>query len=138
MLRRRPTLFARTPFWVLIVAWACANTPQIAALHALVWVKNAQHFSHQAQLRNDVAGLLSGLPATAAATSVFATAETIPASSSELAPSADPSLKKLLLSATREDAGAGLPRSEPVRWPDAHAGLIAAHVADVPCPPPRA
>jgi hypothetical protein len=51
---------AHWPFFLLIVAWACANNPQSIAFEAFLWIKGARHFSHQQQLKADVAFLLAG------------------------------------------------------------------------------
>jgi hypothetical protein len=45
---------------MLIAAWWCANTPQAATFELILWGKGAAHFSHQEQLRTDVAALLTG------------------------------------------------------------------------------
>lgn len=60
---------ARWPFWLLLAAWFCANTPQ-AGLHPfLSWIDDARQFSHQHRLTADVAHLLAGAktPATVVA-----------------------------------------------------------------------
>jgi hypothetical protein len=48
------------PFWLLIAAWFCANSPQAATYSLIVWAKGSQHFSHQERLKEDVARLLTG------------------------------------------------------------------------------
>lgn len=48
------------PFWVLIAAWFCANTPQVAVYEAVSWLGNARHFSHQQRLQIDVVSVLTG------------------------------------------------------------------------------
>jgi len=48
------------PFWLLIAAWFCANSPQSVAYNLIVWAKGSQHFSHQERLKADVAFLLKG------------------------------------------------------------------------------
>jgi hypothetical protein len=50
----------RWPFWLLIAAWVCANSPQAATYAVLDWVASARHFSHQQQLAREVAHLLAG------------------------------------------------------------------------------
>lgn len=52
--------------WSLLLAWFFGNVPAGAALGALAWAGGALHFNHQAQLRDEVAGLL-GHPRPAAA-----------------------------------------------------------------------
>ena len=53
---------ARWPFWLLVAAWWCANTPQAATFEVILWLKGAACFSHQADLRADVASILTGVP----------------------------------------------------------------------------
>ena len=53
---------SRWPFRVLIAAWACANTPQIAVYTGLAWLAEARSFSHQHRLSTDVAFVLAGKP----------------------------------------------------------------------------
>ncbi len=48
------------PFWLLLAAWVCANTPPIAMCALLVWLGEARHFSHQQRLTAEVAELLTG------------------------------------------------------------------------------
>jgi hypothetical protein len=48
------------PFWLLIAAWVCANTPPALTCDALAWMKEAAHFSHQDRLKADVALILAG------------------------------------------------------------------------------
>jgi hypothetical protein len=50
----------RWPFWLLIVAWVCANSPQAATYAVLAWIAEARQFTHQQQLTRDVAHLLVG------------------------------------------------------------------------------
>lgn len=128
---RTPLL--RLPFWLLIAAWLCANTPQVAAWHLIVWVKNAQHFSHQAQLQVEVASLLCGKPV--AKPVALASATHTGRAPAPLAP-VDFTVKKILLLLV---AGGGV--SPPVLispdWAEADLQDWPAHVADVPYPPPR-
>lgn len=58
--RNRPP--ARWPFWLLLVAWACANSPQIALYAVLTWAGEARHFTHQQRLTAEVAHVLTGQP----------------------------------------------------------------------------
>jgi hypothetical protein len=51
---------AKWPFWFLLAAWWCANTPQAATFEVILWLKGAAYYSHQAELHDDVAALLSG------------------------------------------------------------------------------
>lgn len=61
---------ARWPFWLLLAAWVCANTPAGAACALLGWIEQARHFSHQRKLTAHVVYLLAGekLPAPAVTT----------------------------------------------------------------------
>ena len=59
----RPLLLrstARWPFWFLLAAWFCANSPQAATYGLIVWLGEARHFSHQQRLSADVASVLAG------------------------------------------------------------------------------
>lgn len=48
------------PFWLLLAAWLCANSPPSATYTALTWLGEARSFSHQQRLTVDVAFLLVG------------------------------------------------------------------------------
>jgi hypothetical protein len=50
----------RWPFWLLIAAWVCANSPQVATYALLTWMAEARSFTHQQYLTRDVAHLLAG------------------------------------------------------------------------------
>ncbi|HEY9250761.1 MAG TPA: hypothetical protein VIO38_16590 [Rariglobus sp.] len=131
----RSSRFACYPFWVLIVAWLCANTPQVALWHAILWVKQAQHFSHSSQLRSEVYALLSGQPIDHS--SRYGAQPVESETPSKPAVAADFSVKKILLSleATSPVTPSLL---VPQRWSEGGVGTMAEHVADVPYPPPRA
>jgi hypothetical protein len=55
---------ARWPFWLLILAWVCANSPQVATYALLTWIGEARSFSHQQRLTAEVAHVLTGTKAT--------------------------------------------------------------------------
>lgn len=55
-----PKTTPRWPFWLLLVAWVCANSPQAATYAVLSWMADARKFSHQQQLTREVAYLLAG------------------------------------------------------------------------------
>lgn len=57
---------ARWPFWLLLGAWFCANSPQAVTYEIVVWLGNARSFSHQQRLTSEVAFILAGQPAAAA------------------------------------------------------------------------
>lgn len=90
-LRRRST--AQWPFWLLIVAWVCANTPQIAVCALLAWMGEARHFSHQQRLTAELAHVLTG----AKSESVLAAMSHLPAKPLEPLASATLTLKKVEL-----------------------------------------
>lgn len=49
------------PFGLLVLAWFCANVPHSAVANLFSWVKDGEHFSHQARLRIDaIAALTAG------------------------------------------------------------------------------
>lgn len=56
--RNRTT--ARWPFWLLLAAWFCANSPQAATYAVLTWFGEARHFTHQQRLTAEVAHVLTG------------------------------------------------------------------------------
>ena len=63
------------PFWLLLAAWFCANSPQAATYSLIVWAHGARHFSHQERLKADVAFILAGRqPASAPISVASATA----------------------------------------------------------------
>jgi hypothetical protein len=89
---------SRWPFWLLIAAWVCANTPQIAVFALLTWLAESRSFTHQQRLTQDVARLLVGeKPTTPIADTVARTQENIPSKPLPPVP-ADTVLKKLELS----------------------------------------
>jgi hypothetical protein len=90
----RKRLPARWPFWLLIVAWVCANSPQSATYAVLTWLAEARHFSHQHRLTTEVAFLLVGEKPTST-TAAFAAAPQTPAKSFPPAIPADAVLKKI-------------------------------------------
>ncbi len=52
---------ARWPFWLLLAAWVCANSPQVAVYTAIAWIGEARHFTHQQRLTAEVAHVLTGV-----------------------------------------------------------------------------
>lgn len=50
----------RWPFWLLLGAWLCANTPAGAVGVFLTWFSEARTFSHQHRLTAQVAMVLVG------------------------------------------------------------------------------
>jgi hypothetical protein len=51
---------AQWPFWLLVAAWFCANSPQAITFTVLGWMAEARHFTHQQKLTAEVAFLLAG------------------------------------------------------------------------------
>lgn len=51
---------SRWPFWLLLAAWFCANSPQAATYEVVVWLGSARHFSHQQRLTAEVVLALTG------------------------------------------------------------------------------
>jgi hypothetical protein len=58
--RTHVRITSRWPFWLLLAAWFCANSPQAATYDAIIWLGNARHFSHQQRLTNEVVSILAG------------------------------------------------------------------------------
>jgi hypothetical protein len=60
-MRRSQTfrISVRWPFWLLVVAWVCANGPQAATYAVLSWLHSAPSFKHQQRLTKDVVSLLT-------------------------------------------------------------------------------
>ena len=56
----RRTIAPAWPFWLLIMAWFCANSPQSATFAVLAWAGEARSFSHQNRLSQDLVHLLVG------------------------------------------------------------------------------
>jgi hypothetical protein len=61
------------PFWLLIAAWVCANSPQAAVYPFVSWLAEAPHFSHQHRLSTEVTRLLAGAPDATRAAQVAST-----------------------------------------------------------------
>jgi hypothetical protein len=96
--RRKP---AGWPFFLLVAAWFCANSPQSVAINILEWAKGARHFSHQLQLKSEVLSLLAGkyTPAVLMAAQAPSKAPTpVPISN-------EATIKKIDLSAPRQADG---------------------------------
>ena len=118
------------PFFLMIAAWFCANTPQSMAFDMMVWAKGARHFSHQEQLKADVAFLLAG----SNMKQIMATAKGAAASPVQASVPEDAVVKKIDLSSAEtrylgfrradgqpksvlEIAAAGSARAEPAHFP---------------------
>lgn len=96
--RARPSSTRKWPFWLLLAAWLCANSPQAAVFTVLTWLAEAPSFSHQERLAADVARLLGGAaPSRPIAEAVARAQEQVPATPLPQVP-ADAVLKKIELS----------------------------------------
>lgn len=94
----RQDSLVRWPFWLLLGAWLCANTPQVALFTALTWLAESRSFTHQQRLTRDVASLLGGeKPASPIAEAVARAQENAPDTPRPAVP-ADVVLKKIQLS----------------------------------------
>ncbi len=134
MPRRLTTLFARSPLWLLIVAWFCANSPQELTLHVFEWAGQARHFSHQASLRADVSRLLAGNPERP----VCMIAERAPDTpDNRAAPHAELVVNKLLYTIEARDALTA-PDTGPTHTARGAPPRATVRADDVPHPPPRA
>lgn len=58
--RRSTQPAARWPFWLLLAAWVCANSPQVAVFAVCTWLYEARQFTHQQRLTTEVAYVLGG------------------------------------------------------------------------------
>ena len=107
---RKPasTTAPRWPFWLLIVAWVCANSPQVATYAVLAWLAEARQFSHQQQLTRDVAHLLSGEKTPARETTVVVASDRGEEKASRPAVPAASVLKKIDLSTEKLGEHVGL------------------------------
>jgi hypothetical protein len=47
---RHSCVFGPWPFWLLLLAWLCANVPGRVSSHVLTWMIHAGSISHQEQL----------------------------------------------------------------------------------------
>ena len=99
--RQRTSPSPQWPFWLLLGAWLCANSPQVVVFSALTWMAEARSFSHQQRLTVDVARLLAGEKASRPIADAVARAqEQLPAKPTPPIP-ADTVLKKIVLSLER-------------------------------------
>lgn len=111
-MRRSSSLTSpRWPFWLLIAAWVCANSPQAATYAVLTWLADARSFTHQQRLTVDVAWLLSGEKAPER----IAAADTATAAKLPPAVPADAVLKKLPLALERAAGSLDAPEGRE-RW----------------------
>lgn len=135
----RPAL-VRLPFWLLIAAWLCANTPEIATWHFASWLKEARHFGHQERLRDELSALLAGDSLAASAPSSRLAAGTdreSPPAAPPAAASPDGAVKKILIDLGERETLAAPLSDDASRWPGAAARRTPARTDEVPHPPPR-
>lgn len=96
--RARKSSSSEWPFWLLLGAWVCANTPQIAIFTVVAWLAEGRTLTHQQRLTQDVARLLAGeKPTTPFADAVAKAKEHLPKKQPTPTP-ADGVMKKLELS----------------------------------------
>lgn len=95
--RNRTPNSPRWPFWLLLAAWLCANTPQTATFVVLTWLSEARSFSHNERLVRDVAFLLNGEKAPG----IIDAAKNLPAEEPKAPLPAQVALKKLDLTLER-------------------------------------
>jgi hypothetical protein len=132
-MRRSSSLSSsRWPFWLLIAAWVCANSPQAATYAVLTWLAEARSFTHQQRLTVDVAFLLSGEKAAER----IAAADTATAAKLPPAVPADAVLKKLPLALERTAGSLDAPE-RPERWRPASLGCPDARRLPPLLGPPR-
>jgi hypothetical protein len=87
----RKNTSASWPFWLLLLAWFCANSPPAATYAVLTWLGEAHSFSHQQRLKADVARLLAGEDKP----DLLATCQEIPVAPSKPVLPAETTLKKI-------------------------------------------
>lgn len=120
----------------LLLAWLCANRPQPLAYAVADWFRGAAHFSHQAQLADEVRALVAASPHVSAAKSAAIAAAPEAVKPAPLCPESsllkrpEWSLGEKLVVAPPSVSSASFappPARVPAEIPD-----------DVPHPPPRA
>jgi hypothetical protein len=126
----------RWPFWLLIVAWVCANTPQPAMYALLTGIAEARQFSHQQQLTRDVAHLFAREKAPARETIATATPLQHDTKTSGVAVPAGSVLKKLDLT-TEQRVGLVAPVWQVTRYARTSARWSDALLPPPPHGPPR-
>jgi hypothetical protein len=124
---------ATVPFLLLVFAWCCANGTQTHSFNVTVWAKGARHFSHQQQLKAEVAFLLAGPKMKA----VLATARA-PQPAQPAAPSSGDTVTKRIDMAASGDPAAWLIRSDPKFFVDLESRSLPGDRSEPPQPPPRA
>lgn len=69
-----PARIRPLPFWLLIAAWLCANTPDIVLWRAATWLETGRTFGHQSRLHSELAVMLGTTSAPLARTDSWRTA----------------------------------------------------------------
>ncbi|MFO1449566.1 MAG: hypothetical protein U1F61_15530 [Opitutaceae bacterium] len=130
----RQGTFRRWTLWSLVMAWLCANGPQAAVYEAVLWVREAAQFTHQATLKEQVAAALAGRERPSRAARLAATP--LPAKPVAEKVPAEAVLKKTDLGWVEIEASTlhGVPEEQ---WIRVTAVLPPARVSDVPRTPPR-
>jgi hypothetical protein len=95
---------ARWPFWLLLVAWVCAHSPQTVMPTVLTWLAEARSFSHQRDLSRSAAFVLAGEKAPSRVAEALALVQASQQDAASPAPISIPStavLKKIDLATER-------------------------------------
>jgi hypothetical protein len=128
--RKKPAIL---PFLLLVFAWCCASISQTRSFSVTRWAVGARHFSHQQQLKADVAFLLAGQKTKAA----LAGART-PPPAQPAAPSSGETVTKRSDMAASGDPAAWLVRPESESFSALEALPLPDERAEPLQPPPRA
>lgn len=127
----QPRSAPRWPFWLLVFAWICANSPQNACFEVISWAQGATSFSHQERLVSGVTELLDDYPAEVTALA----AAPVPEPATPAIP-AGATIKKIELATTDRSDPAG-PACAHMEFPGWLGWQPAVWIAEVPYPPPR-
>ena len=114
------TAAARWPFWLLLVAWVCAHSPQTMMPTVLTWLAEARSFSHQGDLSRSAAFVLAGEKApsrVAAALALVQTSQPEEASPAPISIPATAVLKKIDLATERLTEMGPPSERELLGWP---------------------
>jgi hypothetical protein len=123
---------SRWPFWLLALAWVCANCPLVVS-YAAVWIGEARSFSHQQRLTADVARVLAGEEPS----SMLAAVDNIPVESPKPAVPPTDAVKKIEM-ATESSLFSVAPMTPDTARLMSVSCLVSALPASPPHEPPRA
>lgn len=135
-----PSRFAaKWPFWLLVLAWICANSPQSATYHAIEWMTQARTFNHQERLAAEIKQTLD--PQRHLAHSHYASwaakEKSVPSTPKPVT-SVDAALKKIELSQPAEEPGIPVLCAQIFVYPSEVTKTWRSISRDVPYQPPRA